>query len=75
MRTRYIVALTEAEQTSLKQLIAAGTAPVRKLLYSRILLKADQGSEGPNWVDKVIAELALFRSILGWCNLRNRNGQ
>jgi transposase len=37
-------------------LLAAGTESVRKLTHARILLKADQGPDGPGWVDEAIAE-------------------
>jgi transposase len=40
----------------LKRLIAAGSAPARKLTHARILLKADQSPEGPGWVDEQLAE-------------------
>ncbi len=53
---KYPIILTEPERTELKQLIAAGTAPARKLTRARILLKADQSEEGPGWVDERIAE-------------------
>jgi len=56
MRKKYLVALTEAEREQLKHLIAAGTAPARKLMHARMLLKADQGPDGPGWVDEAIAE-------------------
>ncbi len=51
-----MVALTDDERRTLKELIAAGTAPARKLTHARILLKADQGPMGPGWVDERIAE-------------------
>lgn len=42
MRTkRYRVSLTAEERTTLRQLLASGTAPARKLIHARILLKAD----------------------------------
>jgi transposase len=56
MEQRYIVRLTESERTALERLIAAGTAPARKLMHARILLKADRGPGGPAWVDTAIAE-------------------
>ena len=56
MRKRYAVELTEDERGYLKGLIAAGTAPARKLTHARILLKADQAPGGPAWVDDAIAE-------------------
>ncbi len=56
MKKKYPVALTDTEREQLKSLIAAGTAPARKLTHARILLKADQSPDGPGWVDEAIAE-------------------
>jgi transposase len=56
MKKKYPVTLTRTEREHLKSLIAAGTAPARKLTHARILLKADQGPEGPAWVDDAVAE-------------------
>jgi len=56
MKKKYPVILSDTERAELKNLIAAGTAPARKLTHARILLKADQGSEGPGWVDDAVAE-------------------
>jgi transposase len=56
MHNRYVVALTDDERVSLEGLIAAGTAPARKLTHARILLKADAQPCGPGWVDERIAE-------------------
>lgn len=56
MKKKYTVTLTDAERTELKRLVAAGTAPARKLTRARILLKADQSPQGPGWVDERIAE-------------------
>lgn len=56
MKKKYPVVLTDSERGQLTQLIAAGTAPARKLIHARILLKADQGSSGPGWRDAAIAE-------------------
>ena len=56
MQQRYIVRLTESEREELERLITAGTAPARKLMHARILLKADRGPAGPAWVDAAIAE-------------------
>ena len=56
MKKKYPVILTEAQREHLKSLIAAGTAPARKLTHARILLKADQSSQGPRWVDEQVAE-------------------
>jgi hypothetical protein len=56
MKKKYPVILSETEREELKRLIAAGTAPARKLTHARILLKADQSPQGPGWVDERIAE-------------------
>ena len=56
MKKKYPVILSDTERVQLKNLIAAGTAPARKLTHARILLKADQGSEGPGWVDEQVAD-------------------
>jgi len=56
MHKHYVVTLTTAERDALKRLLAAGTASARKLTHARILLKADQGPQGPGWVDQAIAD-------------------
>jgi transposase len=56
MNKKYPVILTDADRTRLSDLIAAGTAPARLLMHARILLKADQGPQGPAWVDDTIAD-------------------
>jgi transposase len=56
MKKKYPVILNEAQREQLKSLIAAGTAPARKLTHARILLKADQSPEGPSWVDEQVAD-------------------
>jgi len=56
MRQKYVVHLSLAERERLQDLIAAGTAPARKLTHARILLKSDQGPEGPSWVDVRVAD-------------------
>jgi transposase len=56
MRKQYPVILTTPERDQLKRMLAAGTESARKLTHARILLKADQGPDGPGWVDHAIAE-------------------
>ncbi len=53
---KYRVTPTDEERQGLHDLIAAGKAAARKLTHARILLKADQGPNGPGWVDDAIAE-------------------
>jgi transposase len=55
MYKRYVVRLTEEQRTQLETLVRRGRAHARKLLYGRILLKAD--SDGPDrWTDERIAD-------------------
>jgi hypothetical protein len=56
MKKRYAVRLSDGAREELRRLIAAGTAPARKLAHARILLKADEGTGGPAWTDERIAE-------------------
>ena len=56
MKKEYAVRLGEDEREELRRLIAAGTAPARKLMHARILLKADQGPGGPGWTDERVAD-------------------
>ena len=52
---KYVVCLTEEERGRLETLVRRGRAHTRKLLYARILLKADVA--GPDhWTDERIAE-------------------
>jgi transposase len=55
MYKKYVVGLTEKERSQLETLVRSGRAHARKLLYARILLKAD--ADGPDqWTDERIAE-------------------
>jgi transposase len=52
---KYVVRLTDQERSQLETLVRRGRAHTRKLLYARILLKAD--ADGPDqWTDELIAE-------------------
>jgi len=55
MYKKYIVRLTQDQRTQLETLVRRGRTHARKLLYARILLKAD--SDGPDqWTDERIAD-------------------
>ena len=54
MPKKYIVCLTNHEREHLEKLVRSGKAHARKLLYARILLKAD--ANGPAWTDERIGE-------------------
>ena len=53
---RYPVLLSEPERVQLKAMIATGTDTAARLQHARVLLKADQGRQGPAWTDERIAE-------------------
>lgn len=54
MKKQYTVVLTQEQHQQLKDLIAVGTTKARTLAHARILLKADQGPQGPGWKDEAI---------------------
>jgi|SRR5690242_18086288 len=66
MKKRYAVRLSDDERRELRQLIAAGTAPARRLMHARILLKADEGLEGPGWVDDRVADAVETSQATVW---------
>jgi transposase len=55
MNKKYVVRLSTDEREHIEKLLRRGRAHARKLLYARILLKAD--ANGPDrWTDERIAE-------------------
>ena len=56
MHKRYVVRLTDEERRQLETLVRRGRAHARKLLYARILRKADASEDAPAWTDERIAE-------------------
>jgi len=63
---RHHVVLTDEDRATLYRLIAADAAPARTLTHARILLKADEGPDGPAWSDPRIAEaLEVDASTVG----------
>jgi homeodomain-containing protein len=70
MNKKYRVRLTDEERNHLQKLVRKGKAHVRKLLYARILLKADE--DGPaSWTDERIAD-ALEVSVATVARERRR---
>lgn len=53
---KHIVRLSAEERKALKKLITSGRGPARMFTRARILLKADQGNNGPGWPDERISE-------------------
>ena len=56
MKQKYIVKLTPAERSQLKELISSGEASARQIRRAYILLKSDCSKEGPNWSYQAICE-------------------
>lgn len=55
MHKEYLVTLTAEERTALHDLITKGKGAARRLAHARMLLKADQGPDGPAEQDQAIA--------------------
>lgn len=62
MPKKYIVRLTEAERTSLKEIIKKQKGTSTKVRRAQILLKADVNDESGGWTDQRIAEAFLCRT-------------
>lgn len=52
---KYVVELTSEERKALAEIIQASRMAAHKRRHARMLLKADQGPEGPGWKDADIA--------------------
>jgi hypothetical protein len=68
---KYKVELTPAQREELIHMISTGRAAARELTHARILLKADQGPEGPGWSDAQI-QVALEISTSTVARVRKR---
>lgn len=55
-KKRHLIKLSEEERTYLAEKIASGEDKARSLRRASILLKADQGENGPAWSDEKISE-------------------
>ncbi len=54
--------LTTEQRKELSHLVSTGKAAARELTHARMLLKADQGLEGPAWSDSRIQEALEVRA-------------
>ena len=55
MAKKYRVRLSADERAFLTDFIAAGKAAARARAHARVLLRADEGADGPAWSDERIA--------------------
>jgi len=53
---KYVVELTSEERRQLEGLVKKGKVAGYKIRHAQMLLKADQGKQGPGWRDKQIAQ-------------------
>src|SRR5207248_9373096 len=53
---KYNVELTTDQCKEFSHMVSTGKASARELTHGRILMKADQGPEGPGWSDSRIQE-------------------
>jgi len=74
MKKVFIVRLTDEDRLELDSLICKGKASALTLTRARILLKADQSSEGPRWSDHAISQ-ALDVSMPTVYRVRKRFAQ
>lgn len=63
---QYSITLTASQRETLDHLLKAGTTQARAITHAHILLKADQGSDGPKWSDRQIEQAfaVSYRTIL-----------
>lgn len=63
MKPKYIVKLSEAERSQLKELISSGEASARQIRRAYILLKSDSSPGGPGWKYQAICEAYEVSSL------------
>jgi len=68
---KYCVELTSDQRARLLEWVGRGERPAREQTRARVLLKADEGPEGPSWTDGQIAE-AFELSSGGVAGIRER---
>jgi len=68
---KWVVRLDETERQELETLLATPRAAAERVLRARVLLKADEGAQGPTWTDTAIAE-AFEMSVSKVQRLRQR---
>jgi transposase len=53
---KYKVQLDEKQRKQLESILSGGKESARSQMHARILLKADEGTQGPAWTDEQIAQ-------------------
>lgn len=66
MHKKHIVSLSPTDRLRLRRMLGGGLVGARAITRARILLKADQGHEGPAWPDqRIAAALDVSRATIG----------
>ena len=74
MQKKHRVYLTDDQRLELLSFVSFGTGPVRRATHARILLKADESTDGPGWDDDAIAgAVGVSRETVG--RIRKRFSQ
>jgi transposase len=71
MRKVYRVTLTGDERAALEAVVRGGRTSALRITRARVLLKADQGNDGPAWADAAVA-VALDVAENTVANVRQR---
>ncbi len=53
---KYIIELSPEQREQLEKQVKKGVAPARQIMHAQVLLKTDQGEQGPGWSDVQIQE-------------------
>jgi transposase len=56
VKKKYVVELTTEERSQLQTIVRAERIAAHKRRHAQMLLKVDQGVEGPGWSDAAVAE-------------------
>ena len=56
MKKKYVVELTTEERSQFQAIVRAKRMAAHKRRHAQMLLKVDQGVEGPGWSDAAVAE-------------------
>jgi transposase len=56
MPAKRVVCLTVEQRRRCESVVKSGAAPARSILHAHVLLKTDDGAEGPGWTDAAVSQ-------------------
>ena len=56
MPAKRVVRLSAEQRQRCESIVRSGSTPARSILHAHVLLKTDNGPDGPGWTDRAIAE-------------------